>query len=101
MLDLSVVHWNAQALFASDPARHQVKAKYVNKLMGKADVCMLTETHGTNAGNGTWRTPAGTTAWWSAGASPGHAGVGIVVKDSFLKMSTEVNREVIWAGRAL
>ena len=100
-LDIAVTHWNAQALFAADPARHEAKAKYVNKLIARSDVCLLSETHGTDAGNATWTTPPGTTAWWSAGASTGHAGVGILIKKSLLKHSSRVTRYVIWRGRAL
>ncbi|CAK0847085.1 unnamed protein product, partial [Prorocentrum cordatum] len=100
-LDVAASLWNAQALFGTDLARHEAEASHVHKLVARSNVCLLTETHGTDAGNATWRPPTGTTAWWSAGASPGHAGVGITAKNSFLQLfSHAALLEVIWPGRA-
>ena len=48
-----------------------------------------------------WRPPSGTRAWWSAGPSPGCAGVGIIVQLSFLaQFLAEPRWTVIWPGRA-
>ena len=60
--DYSVVTWNAQALFAVNPGRHEVKDAYIRKLMAKADIALLTETHGSEVGNSTWRGVPNTTA---------------------------------------
>ena len=84
-LDYNAALWNAQALFAADPFKHTNKAAYVSKLMLHADFGMFTEAHGTNAGNRAWKGPLHTTSWWSCGASTGHAGVGIIVKNEFLE----------------
>ncbi|CAK0839971.1 unnamed protein product [Prorocentrum cordatum] len=101
MGDLSVTSWNAQALFATDMFRFEAKSSYVNKMMLKSDICLITESHGSETSNSTWRAPLGSTAWWSEGASHGQAGVGVIIRDSFLQQFTERPRWVhIWKGRA-
>ena len=53
------------------------------------------------AANGTWRPPPETTAWWSQGPVCGQAGVGIIVKNNFLKNFEQPPKLVyIWRGRA-
>ena len=45
--------------------------------------------------------PAGCSAWWSPGATTAHAGVGVVVKDNFLKhFDANPRWVVILPGRA-
>ena len=99
--DLSVITWNAQAFFAADPLKHAAKEKYLLSLLGRADVVIITEAHGTQSGNRAWRPPHGCKAWWSAGPTTGHAGVGVVAKDVFLqKFDRTPTWSVIWPGRA-
>ena len=99
--DFSVAAWNSQALFAADQYKHEAKSAYVHKLMRKADVGLISEAHGTEDGNSTWRTPPNTSAWWSEGPTPGHAGVGIVIRNSFLELFDPDPKFVhIWRGRA-
>ena len=62
---------------------------------------LIGEAHGTEGGNKAWRPPIGTEAWWSAGPTTAHAGVGIIIKKSFLKKFAEAPKwRVIWPGRA-
>ena len=77
--------WNAQALFCTDPVRRDLKCRYVHRLADKADIVLLQEVHGTEVSNSTWRPPPGTQAFWSQGPTPGHAGVGIIVRDTLLR----------------
>ena len=99
--DITITTWNAQALFASNPVRHGLKAAYVHRLMLKTDVLLVTETHGTETGNATWRPPPGCSAWWSQGPTAGHSGVGFVIKDEFLRNFEHPPRlHHIWRGRA-
>lgn len=98
--EFSATLWDAQALFVADAFRHH-KSAYVDKLVARSDICMLTEVHGADIGNATWRPPLGTAAWWPAGATAGHAGVGVIARDTFLDLSNEVTLEVIWPGRVM
>ena len=69
--------------------------------MAKYDVVVVVEAHGTDGGAKVWWPPIGCSAWWSAGLTAGSAGVGIVIKDSFL--GNFENRPVwtaMWPGRA-
>ncbi|CAK0851716.1 unnamed protein product [Prorocentrum cordatum] len=98
---VSVVTWNCQALFAADPLRHRRKAQHVNRLMRTHDVGLWTETHGTQGSCDVWRNPPGCTSWWSPGHVAGSAGVGITVKNSFLRQFTDSPRwKIILRGRA-
>ena len=99
--DVAVTTWNAQALFATDVFRFTAKSSYVGQLMRKSDICLITEAHGSETGNDTWRPPDGTTCWWSTSSSLGMAGVGVVVKDDFLRQFSARPKWVhIWRGRA-
>ncbi len=99
--DFSAVLWNAQAFFCADPIKFQKKTSYACSLLHRADMILLNEAHGTDGGNKAWRPPLGSRAWWSAGASPGHAGIGIIVNESFLKQFSEPpSWNIIWPGRA-
>ena len=99
--DFTVTVWNSQALFAADPVRHHVKTCYVSKLMATSDILLISEAHGTDTGNASWRGPPRTTSWWSCGSTTGHAGVGIVLKNEFLANFLPNPRfDVIWPGRA-
>eukprot|EP00959_Pyramimonas_sp_CCMP1952_P236079 4933990-Pyramimonas_sp.AAC.1 len=99
--DFTVIEWNAQAFFAADTDRRDMKARYLRSLLARSDVVMLTEAHGTPGGHAMWTPPPGCSAWWSAGATTAHAGIGIVLHDRFLSNFTEPPRwTVIWPGRA-
>lgn len=101
--DVRCAVWNAQAFFAQDEARHQAKNAYLQQLLTRCDVVMITEAHGTTGRQQAWRTPLGFRSWWSAGPTTGHAGIGIVVRDSFFAKFEDTQREpwqAIWPGRA-
>jgi exonuclease III len=99
--DFACIEWNAQALFCQDPVRRKVKMRYLTSLMARADVVLITEAHGTHGWHNVFVPPHGTTAWWSAGVTTGHAGVGIVVNNSFLKKFSEPPAwKIIWVGRS-
>ena len=69
--------------------------------MGQHDAVLIQEAHGTAGAYRSWRAPIGCKSWWSAGASYGCAGVGIVVKQSVLPLfDAEPVWDVIWPGRA-
>ena len=62
---------------------------------------MITEAHGTEGAHRVWRPPFGTKAWWTAGATTAHAGVGIIIKESLLsKFDPNPPWKVIVPGRA-
>ncbi len=93
--------WNAQAFFCVDEVKFNAKTAYAGSLLDRSDMLLLNEAHGTDGGNKAWRPPIGTTAWWSAGPTVGHAGIGIIVKDSFLRQFSGPHRwHIIWPGRA-
>ena len=99
--DVSVILWNSQAFFAVTPGRQELKCSYVNSLLHRAQVVMLTEAHGTEGAHRVWRPPLGTAAWWSAGATTAHAGVGLIVKESLLqKFDPNPAWKIILPGRA-
>ena len=100
--DFSMVTWNTQALFAADCSRHALKRGYVDQLMGRHEVGIWTETHGTVGGNRTWREPCGCVSWWAPWVSTACAGVGITVKESFLANldATLTVWDIIIPGRA-
>jgi len=69
--------------------------------MASHDVGCWSETHGTLDRCKLWRNPPGCSSWWSPGPSAAVAGVGITVRDDFLKLFNQrVNFEVIFPGRA-
>ena len=71
------------------------------RLMSNTDVLLVTETHGTEAGNVAWRPPPGCSAWWSQSPAAGHSGVGCAIKDEFLRNFDQPPRpRHIWRGRA-
>ena len=99
--EYSAVLWNAQAFFCEDQQRFADKQSYARKLLGRADILLLNETHGTDGGNKAWRPPIGTSAWWSAGPTPAHAGVGIIIRNEFIqKFSKTPKWRILWPGRA-
>ncbi|CAK0821587.1 unnamed protein product [Prorocentrum cordatum] len=89
---------DAQALFACSDKRREVKMAHLSSLLARCDAVLVSEAHGTSGQHAAWGAPAGTAAWWSAGASAAHAGDGIVVKHSFLSNFTEITWKVIWPG---
>ena len=96
-----MAEWNAQAFLASEPGRNEMKRSYLLSLLARSDVLLLTDACGTEGGHLIWRPPTGCSAWWSAGASTAHAGVGIVVQDRFMARFEEPPRwSVVWPGRA-
>ena len=99
--NFAAVEWNTQALFACDPQKFRDNSAYVHKLMASHDIGLWTETHGTITGNKAWRNPHGCTSWWAPGPSPGVAGVGITVRNDFLRrFEPEPKFSIIMPGRA-
>ena len=98
--DLRIATWNARAFFCEDESRHRVKLRYMKELLEKCDALLVTEAHGRAGRHKAWQAPAGFTAWWSAGPTQGHSGVGIVLRDSFAKQFSSVAWRVLWPGRA-
>ena len=99
--EFSAIYWNSQAFFCVDPGKFAAKVAYVTSLLERADMVLLGEAHGTEGGNRAWRPTVGTTAWWSAGPNTVHAGIGIFVKNAFLKQFSEPPRwTILWPGRA-
>ena len=99
--EFSAALWNAQAFFCSDQSCFNAKIIYARSLLDRADMLLVNEAHGTDCGNKAWRPPLGTTAWWSAGPTTRHAGIGIIVKNTFLEQFVETpSWRIIWPGRA-
>jgi hypothetical protein len=99
--EFTATTWNAQALFCSDPAKFLSKVCYLNRLLDRSDMILISESHGTAGGNNAWRPPLGCSAWWSPGPSSNSAGVGIIIKNSFLGLfSAAPQWTIIWPGRA-
>ena len=85
----------------SDPGKFAAKTSYATSLLDRAEMLLIGEAHGTEGGNKAWRPPIGTEAWWSAGPSTAHAGVGIIFKKCFLNRFTEAPKwKIICPGRA-
>ena len=99
--EFSASLWNGRAFFCVDQSRFEAKVAYARSLLDRADMLLLNEAHGTDGGNRAWRPPIGTTAWWSAGPTAGHAGIGIIIEDPFLRHFIDTpNWRVNWPGRA-
>ena len=64
-------------------AGYHAKKRMASSLLAKADFLMLAETHSTVAASTTYTEIPGTLSWWSAGTAQ-RAGVGIIVRSSFL-----------------
>ena len=92
--------WNAQAFFCRDAGLHATKVDYLKKLLVSHDFVASQETHGTIGSQRAFRPPAGATAFWAPG-SAARAGVGLVVKDSFLSLFDCASRhwQILEAGR--
>ena len=99
--DVTVGTWNAQALFAACDHRRGQKMLYVQQLMRKLDVLLVTEAHGTAGDYALGHHFPGCTGWWSSGPTTGHAGVGVIVRNAFLEQfdASPVCSDV-WKGRA-
>ena len=97
---VSIVSWNTQALFCSDPGRHRARTAKICGMMTNHDVGCWSEAHGTMDRCQAWRNPIGCTPWWSPGPSTASAGVGITVRNSFLQLFDGVKFDVVFPGRA-
>ena len=83
--DVRGATWNSQAMFARKRQRHDAKAAHVRRLLQDRDFLAITDTHGLEGGTAAWSCPADCRAWWSPGTTR-RAGVGVVVKRSFLEL---------------
>jgi hypothetical protein len=62
---------------------HAAKRLLVSRLLAKRDFLMITEAHATAGGSLAFKDLPGTVSWWSSGTAA-RAGVGIIVKNSFI-----------------
>jgi hypothetical protein len=78
------VAWNSEGLMCNDVPQHTRKLNKLIHLCSSHDITIVSETHGTDGKAAAYAIPPGTTAFWShrTGSS---AGIGCLVKDSFLK----------------
>ena len=98
--DLRVATWNSRALFCKEGPRRDRKMRYLRKLLLRTDVVLLTECHGTGGLYDAYRPPRGWVARFSAGVSAGHAGVGMMIRESFLDRFDTREWRPFWPGRA-
>ena len=87
--------WNSQALFASSASAQKEKQSFAWSLLDKRDFLGLSETHSLEGRIATAVLPSGCQYFWSHGTSS-QAGVGLVVKDSFLQQFNEIVRDDDW-----
>jgi len=98
---ISYGSWNSQAFFCTNLEQHAEKFGYLCSLMSQHDAMALQEVHGTLGTHMAFRSPLGCTSFFSAGASYGTGGIGLVVRDSFLaKFDPHPTWKVLWKGRA-
>ena len=94
--------WNTQALFAAKCHRQFKKRKVAMKLIQDHDFVCFQETHSQEGSARALTLPDDCVAIWSNGTTR-QAGVGIVIKHSFLKLFNDINIgrdvEVIEPGR--
>ena len=89
--------WSAQRFFRSQAAGYAAQRRFVQQLRGRRDFVMLSEAHVTPGIKLGYRRLPGTRAWWSCG-TPARAGVGIVVRQSFLDKFTLAEPEWLEPG---
>ena len=82
--DFSGASWNTQAIFARKRQRHADKVAYVGTLAKNHDFVALTDTHGLEGATVAWTCPPGCRSWFSPGTTR-RGGIGIVVRESFLR----------------
>ena len=82
--DFSGASWNTQAMFARKRQRHADKVAYVGTLAKNHDFVALTDTHGLEGATVAWTCPPGCRSWFSPGTTR-RGGIGIVVRESFLR----------------
>ena len=82
--DLQGATWNAQALFARKRHRHEQKDAYMRRLLRGRDFVAIADSHGLEGVAAAWSCPDDCRCWFSPGTTR-RAGVGIVIKKSFLQ----------------
>jgi len=98
--DFSVAFWNVQAFFHSDDGKHEARVAYVCRLLAQYSAVGLAEVHGTDGEAKAWKPPIGCKAYWSCGPSASSAGVGLIVRQTFLDLFAAVAWDMVWPGRA-
>ncbi len=91
--DFNGVAWNAQGYFMSTVIGQTRKRHQLSQYLKARDFALLSEAHCATGGIQGHRDIPGTKSWWSCGGAA-RAGVGIVVKDSFLKQFGQ--SEPVW-----
>ena len=84
--------WNAQALWAARTSSQNAKFGLLARLLDTHDFAGIVETHGTDGKVRAGHLPSGTVAFWSH-LSARHAGVGLILKQDFLKNFHPVERD--------
>ena len=101
--DYTCSSWNTQALFAAKVHSQCKKRRVAMSLINKHDFTCYQETHSQDGSAKAFNLPQGHVAIWSHGTTR-QAGIGIVLKHSFLKQFNRVIPErdfdVIIPGRA-
>ena len=101
--DFSASTWNTQALFAASTHKHFQKRNRARALILKSDFVCFQETHAQEGRTLAFKLPDHHCAIWANGTTR-QAGIGIVLKHSFLRMFDTVDPvhdfEVIENGRA-
>ena len=87
MGDFAAASWNAQARLAADPEKQRLKRACVARLLQTRDFVLLQETHSTRGKMATWSGFRGARTFASHWTKM-QAGVAVVVKDTFLNVST-------------
>ena len=82
--DYHGVLWNAQGYFMARAAAQTRKRRQAARLLARRDFLLLTEAHSTVGGARAYVDLPGTRSWWASGTAA-RAGVGIIVKESFLQ----------------
>ena len=77
------VAWNAHVFFAARAASHSAKKRHLQKLVGKANVVVLSETHGTVGSQAAFTDVGATNSFWAEGTAA-RGDVGIIVRSEFL-----------------
>ena len=95
--------WKSQAFFARNPWQHGARSSHALSLLSQHDFLALQETHSDEGRARIWTHPVDVTAFWSHAENQHTAGVGLLVKSSFLQQfspTTDASWKTIAHGRA-
>ena len=95
--------WNSQAFFARNPWQNGARSSHALSWLSQHDFLALQETHSDEGHARIWTHPVDVTACWSHADNQHTAGVGLLVKSSFLQQfspATDASWQTIVRGRA-